>query len=53
MLILCETDSSGTVIKSYAYDLSGHPVASPKMSIQIGRPSVIHTNTHRDVIHNT
>jgi hypothetical protein len=25
--VLCETDAAGSVIRSYAYDLSGHPVA--------------------------
>ena len=48
--MLCETDAVGTVIRSYAYDLEGHPVAFTQDLGQGPKTFYIHTNARGDVI---
>jgi RHS repeat-associated protein len=48
--ILCETDGSGTIIRSYVYDPAGHPIAFTQ-DIGAGFDTYyLHTNAHGDVL---
>ncbi|MDD3718331.1 MAG: RHS repeat-associated core domain-containing protein [Actinomycetota bacterium] len=47
--ILCETDAAGNIIRSYAYDLSGHPIAFTQDLGQGQRTFYVHTNARGDV----
>jgi RHS repeat-associated protein len=51
--VLAETDAAGNLIRSYAYDLSGHPVA---MTQDLGagqKTFFLHSNARGDVIYIT
>ncbi|MEW6553514.1 MAG: DNRLRE domain-containing protein [Actinomycetota bacterium] len=51
--VLAETDAAGNLIRSYAYDLSGHPVA---MTQDLGagqKTFFLHSNARGDVIYVT
>ncbi|RJP30045.1 MAG: hypothetical protein C4536_10765 [Actinobacteria bacterium] len=48
--VLCETDAAGNVIRSYAYDLSGHPIAFTQDLGQGQKTFYIHTNARGDVV---
>jgi RHS repeat-associated protein len=48
--VLCETDAAGNVIRSYAYDLSGHPIAFTQDLGQGPQTFYIHTNARGDVV---
>ncbi len=50
--ILCETDGAGAVLRSWAYDPSGHPVAYSS-STHPGETFFLHQNPHGDVIYVT
>jgi len=51
--ITCETDASGNIIRSYAYDLSGHPVAFTQDLGSGQKTFYLHTNSRGDVIYIT
>ncbi|NPV59215.1 MAG: hypothetical protein HPY75_06080 [Actinobacteria bacterium] len=48
--VLCETDASGNILRSYAYDLSGHPVAFTQDLGQGVRTFYLHANARGDVV---